>query len=59
MNDPIPKTLLEAELVFKIGQMKTFMNKAADIDEKVKDEILIAIEHLYHAKKLLVIDKVH
>ncbi|TCL76801.1 hypothetical protein EDC14_100183 [Hydrogenispora ethanolica] len=58
-HDPIPKSLLEAELIFKIGQMKTFMDKAADIDEKVKDEILSAIQHLYQAKKLLIIEKVH
>ncbi len=59
MNDPIPKTMLEAELALKIGQMKVFMKKIGDIDDKAREEILIAIEHLYHARKLLNLDNVH
>ena len=59
MNDPIPKTMLEAELQLKIGQMKVFMKKIADVDDKAREEILSAIEHLYHARKILNIDNVH
>ncbi len=55
----ILKSMLEAELVLQIGQILFFLDKAEKIDTAVRDEIQLALEHLYKAKKLLKLDEVN
>jgi hypothetical protein len=55
----ILKSMLEAELVLQIGQILFFLDKAGKIDTAVRDEIQLALEHLYKAKKLLKLDEVN
>jgi hypothetical protein len=59
LKDPIPKSLLKAELALQIGQIKSLLGRLSDSEQQVQTEVSEAIDHLYKAKKILNLDNMN